>query len=90
MIDFENLDIGAAERHAYVTGDTVSAALCARIAELGVMKVASWVIINKATRQAIFETFNENTAKAINTRLYEAIPILEWLQQVALLEKGKK
>ena len=54
------------------------------------MKTASWVIINNATRQAIFETFNENTAKAINTRLYEAIPILEWLQQVALLEKGKK
>jgi hypothetical protein len=54
------------------------------------MKTASWVIINKATRQAIFETFNENTAKALNTRLYEAIPILEWLQQVALREKGKK
>ena len=34
MTNFENLDIGAAERHAYVTGDTVSAALYARIAEL--------------------------------------------------------
>jgi hypothetical protein len=46
------------------------------------MKTASWVIINKATRVAVFETFNENTAKAINTRLYEAIPILEYLQQL--------
>jgi len=41
------------------------------------MKVASWVIRNKATKTVIFETFNENTAKAINTNFYEAIPILE-------------
>jgi mannose-1-phosphate guanylyltransferase len=42
-----------------------------------IMKVASWVIRNKATKTVIFETFNENTAKAINTNFYEAIPILE-------------
>ena len=46
------------------------------------MRVASWVIVNRHTRMAIFETFNENTAKAVNTRLYEAIPILEYLQQL--------
>lgn len=46
------------------------------------MKTASWVIVNKATRQAVFETFNENTAKAVNTRLYEAIPALQYLQQL--------
>jgi hypothetical protein len=46
------------------------------------MKTASWIIINKATRQAVFETFNENTAKAVNTRLYEAIPALQYLQQL--------
>ena len=46
------------------------------------MKTASWVIINKATGFAIFETFNENTAKAVNTRLYEAVPILEYLQSL--------
>lgn len=46
------------------------------------MKPASWVIVNKATRVAVFETFNENTAKAINTRLYEAVPILRYLQQI--------
>jgi hypothetical protein len=50
------------------------------------MKTASWVIINKATGFAIFETFNENTAKAINTRLYKAVPILEYLQ--SLNKKG--
>jgi hypothetical protein len=46
------------------------------------MKTASWIIINKATRQAVFETFNENTAKAVNTRLYEAVPALQYLQQL--------
>jgi hypothetical protein len=46
------------------------------------MKTASWIIINKATREAVFETFNENTAKAVNTRLYEAIPALQYLQQL--------
>jgi hypothetical protein len=46
------------------------------------MKSASWIIINKATREAVFETFNENTAKAINSRLYEAIPAHQYLQQL--------
>jgi hypothetical protein len=46
------------------------------------MKTASWIIVNKATRQVVFETFNENTARAVNTRLYEAIPALEYLQQL--------
>lgn len=46
------------------------------------MKTASWVIVNKATGFAIFETFNENTAKAINTQLYKAVPILEYLQSL--------
>ena len=52
------------------------------------MSTASWVIINKATRQAVFETFNENTAKAVNTRLYEAVPILQYLQQLNRSIKG--
>jgi len=43
------------------------------------MKTASWIIVNLATNQAVFETYNENTAKAINKRLYRAVPILEWL-----------
>ena len=44
------------------------------------MKTASWIIVNKATRQAVFETFNENTAKAVNAKLYEALPALQYLQ----------
>ena len=46
------------------------------------MKAASWIIVNIATNQAVFETFNENTARAVNTRLYKAVPILEWLQSL--------
>jgi hypothetical protein len=46
------------------------------------MKTASWVIVDKATRQAVFETFNESTAKAVNTARYEAVPILQYLQQL--------
>jgi hypothetical protein len=46
------------------------------------MKTASWIIVNKATGQAVFETFNENTARAVNERLYKAVPILEWLQSL--------
>jgi hypothetical protein len=46
------------------------------------MRTASWVIVNIATGQPVFETFNANTAKAVNTRLYQAVPILEWLQSL--------
>jgi hypothetical protein len=46
------------------------------------MKTASWIIVNKATRESVFETFHENTAKAINSRLYEAVPALQYLQQL--------
>lgn len=46
------------------------------------MKIASWIIVNRATSAAVFETFNENTAKAINEKLYRTIPALEYLQQL--------
>lgn len=40
---------------------------------------ASWVVRNKHTKFVIFETFNENTVKALNTKQYEAVPIGEYL-----------
>lgn len=46
------------------------------------MKTASWIIINRATGAAVFETFNENTAKAVNEKLYRAMPAHEYLQQL--------
>ncbi len=52
------------------------------------MKPASWIIVNKATGAAVFETFNENTARAVNTRLYEAVPVLLYLQRLNASLKG--
>jgi hypothetical protein len=51
------------------------------------MKTASWVIIEKSTGSAIFETYNESTTKKINTEKYTAVPILEYLQ---ILNKSLK
>ena len=53
------------------------------------MTTASWVIVNKATGFAVFETFNENTARAINEKLYRAVPILEYLQSLNKAAKGQ-
>jgi hypothetical protein len=43
------------------------------------MSTASWVIINKATGQAVFETFNRKIACAINRENYEAVAIEKYL-----------
>ena len=43
------------------------------------MKEASWVIVDKSTRKPLFETFNEKTAKAINKKNYDVVPIIEYL-----------
>jgi len=43
------------------------------------MQTASWVIVNIQTNYPVFETFNPNTAAAVNPRLYRAVPIAEWL-----------
>jgi hypothetical protein len=43
---------------------------------------ASWVVVSKATGQAVFETVNRKTADQINTNAYRVIPILEWLQSL--------
>lgn len=42
--------------------------------------MASWVIVDKATGKGLFETFNENVAKAINTNNYDVVPIQEYLE----------
>lgn len=46
------------------------------------MKTASWVIRDKATGRAVFETFNPALARAVNPAKFEAVPILEYLQSV--------
>jgi hypothetical protein len=44
------------------------------------MKTASWVIIDKQTGEALFETFQASIISKINTARYEAVPILTYLQ----------
>lgn len=43
------------------------------------MKTASWVIVRNSNGEAVLETFNEEVAKAYNTKLYRAVPILDYL-----------
>lgn len=43
-------------------------------------KPGSWIIVRKDTGEAVMETFEEDTAKAINTKNYKALPALEYLQ----------
>ena len=44
------------------------------------MTPASWVIINKATGEGVFETFSPKLISRINAAKYEAVPILKYLQ----------
>ena len=46
----------------------------------GAMKTASWVIVENATGNALFETFNPAIADKINRDKYSAVPILHYLQ----------
>ena len=43
---------------------------------------ASWVIRVKATQEVLFETFDSRKVAALNTTKYEAVPILQYLQQI--------
>lgn len=46
-------------------------------------KIASWAIVELATGEAVFETYNETLAtKHLNTAKFKAVPILEWLQSL--------
>ena len=46
------------------------------------MKTASWIIVNKQTGKAVFETFCKEFAETINREKYIALPALEYLQQL--------
>ena len=43
---------------------------------------ASWVIRDKTTARVICETYASKKVAALNTIKYEAVPILEYLQQL--------
>ena len=48
------------------------------------MTTTSWVICNKLTGKAVFETFNKNTADAFRDprSSFRAVPVMEYLQSI--------
>lgn len=46
------------------------------------MKSSSWVIRNRTTKEVICETWNYHAVTCLNTQKYEAIPILEYLNEL--------
>lgn len=52
------------------------------------LRTASWVIVNKETGVAVFETYQESVTLKLNTAKYEAIPVLNYLQQLNRSLKG--
>jgi len=50
-------------------------------------RIASWVIRDKVTKQAVCELFNPELVLKINTLKYEAVPILEYLQEINRLQR---
>lgn len=53
------------------------------------LRTASWVIVDKITNKAIFETFNESILGKINVEKYQAVPVLEYLQNLNKQIKGR-
>lgn len=45
-------------------------------------RIASWVLRNKTTKEVICETFNPLHLAHLNAEKYEAVPILEYLQEI--------
>jgi hypothetical protein len=44
-------------------------------------RTASWVIVNRVTGAVLFETFQESITLKLNTGKYQAMPVLQYLQQ---------
>jgi len=45
-------------------------------------RLTSWMIIERATRKVICETFKPVVVSSINISKYEAVPILQYLQSL--------
>lgn len=44
-------------------------------------RTASWVIREKVSKAVLFETYNRMIVDRLNTEKYEAVPILQYLQE---------
>lgn len=42
----------------------------------------SWMIVNRATGNVIFETFERSTAERVNQEHYEVLTALQWLNRI--------
>ena len=42
--------------------------------------MTSWVIVEKSTGKAIYETWNYELARCFNTQKNDIVPVLEYLQ----------
>lgn len=52
-------------------------------------KTSSWVIRNKETGEVVLETFDKRVVDQLNTKKYEAVPILEHLAAINKSIKGE-
>jgi hypothetical protein len=52
-------------------------------------RTASWVIREKTTKKVVLETFNAQLVELLNTAKYEAVPILEYLQEVNRIARAQ-
>jgi hypothetical protein len=50
---------------------------------------ASWIIVVKSTGTPLLETFDRQQVEAINTERYEAVPLMEYLQQARMVGGGE-
>ena len=48
-----------------------------------VMKPASWIIRNREAGRVLFETYEPEYVRCLNTAKYEAVPILKYLQEIS-------
>jgi hypothetical protein len=53
------------------------------------MRTASWVIVDKVSGKAIFETFSQHIAEKINQEKYLALPALTYLQNLNKSIRGQ-
>lgn len=51
-------------------------------------RTASWIIRKIDTKDVVMETFDARLVGMLNTAQYEAVPILEYLQEVNRVAKG--
>lgn len=52
------------------------------------MKTQSWILREKESKRVICETFDKRKVDALNTKKYEAIPVLQYLVEINQSNKG--